>query len=120
MPVVYEEVLSNTQRFTRELAAGVRVIVPHFGMLNGGYFALLEEGIWGLDNVWVDTALADPGEITDYVKRYGHRKVLFGSDWPFGEPLDELLKVEGLGLTRQETDDICWNNVVGLHATSNL
>lgn len=36
MPVVLEEENKNTIRFIKEIAVGVRVIIPHLGLLNGG------------------------------------------------------------------------------------
>jgi len=97
LPVVLEEELENTVRFVRELAAGIVVIVPHLGMLNGGFGAIAREGLWELEHVWADTALASPGEIRAYVERYGHERLLFGSDYPFGRPAAELEKVRRVG-----------------------
>lgn len=93
LPVVLEEELYNTIRFIKELATGVRVIVPHLGLLNGGYRALARRGIWELPDVWADTALASPDEIRAYIETYGPERLLFGSDFPFGDPLRELEKV---------------------------
>ncbi|RLB76150.1 MAG: hypothetical protein DRH24_18400 [Deltaproteobacteria bacterium] len=51
MPVVLEEELDNTIRFIEQIAKDVTVIIPHMGMLNGGYGAifilisLLEKGM---------------------------------------------------------------------------
>lgn len=98
LPVVLEEELRHTVRFIRELAVGVRVVIPHLGMLNGGYEAIREEGLWEIPTVWADTALAGSGEIRDYLRRYGHERLLFGSDFPFGNPERELRKIEALGL----------------------
>jgi uncharacterized protein len=93
LPVVLEEELENTVRFVTEIARGVRVIVPHLGMLNGGYRALERRGIWEMADVWADTALASSGEIRAYIDTYGPDRLLFGSDFPFGDPLAELNKV---------------------------
>lgn len=93
MPVVLEEELENTVRFITEIAGGVRTIVPHLGLLNGGYRALERRGIWKMTDVWADTALASPGEIRAYIDTYGPDRLLFGSDFPFGDPLTELNKV---------------------------
>ena len=98
LPVVLEEELGHTVRFARELAAGITVIIPHLGMLNGGFDAIAREGLWEMENVWADTALAAAGEIREYIRRYGHRRLLFGSDFPFGSPAAELAKVRRLGL----------------------
>ena len=93
LPVVLEEELDHTVRFIKEIARGVRVILPHLGLLNGGYRALKRRGIWEIPDVWADTALASPGEIRAYIDTYGPDRLLFGSDFPFGDPLAELNKV---------------------------
>lgn len=98
LPVVLEEELNNTLRFVRELAQGIRVIIPHLGGLNGGFQAIAEAGLWELEYVWADTAMASPDEIMAYIRRYGHQQLMFGSDYPFGDPAGELHKVRSLNL----------------------
>ena len=98
LPVVLEEELGNTLRFVRVLADGITVIIPHLGLLNGGFRSIAEAGLWERDNVWADTALASRDEIREYLRCFGHRRLLFGSDFPFGSPSAELLKVRRLGL----------------------
>jgi hypothetical protein len=101
LPVVLEEEFDNTLRFIRELAEGITVIIPHLGMLNGGFRAIAEAGLWECENVWADTALASRDEIHAYLGRYGHRRLLFGSDFPFGSPPAELKKVRSLALDHE-------------------
>jgi hypothetical protein len=98
LPVVLEEEFDNTRYFVEELAEGITVIIPHLGMLNGGFRAIVDAGLWEWENVWADTALASRDEIRHYIQRYGHRRLLFGSDFPFGSPSAELRRVRGLQL----------------------
>ncbi len=98
LPVVLEEEFDNTLHFVKELANGVTVIIPHLGLLNGGFRAVAEASLWDRENVWADTALASQDDIREYLRRYGHRRLLFGSDFPFGSPSAELHKVRSLGL----------------------
>ena len=98
LPVVLEEEFANTLHFVRDLARGIRVIIPHLGGLNGGFQAIAEAGLWELENVLADTAMASPGEIVEYIQRYGHQRLMFGSDYPFGDPAGELRKVRDLDL----------------------
>ena len=98
LPVVLEEELGNTLHFVRELADGIMVIIPHLGLLNGGFRSISDAGLWEREKVWADTALASRDEIHEYLRRYGHRRLLFGSDFPFGSPSAELRKVRSLGL----------------------
>jgi hypothetical protein len=114
LPVVLEEELDNTVRFIRELAIGITVIVPHLGMLNGGFDAIAREGLWEMENVWADTALAAGSEIREYIRRYGHRRLLFGSDFPFGSPAAELNRVRRLGLEPEAEAAVLGGNFLRL------
>lgn len=111
LPVVLEEELYNTERFIRELAMGVRVIIPHMGGLNGGYRSIKRLGLWENPDVYGDTALASPQEVMDYVENYGHERLLFGSDFPFGHPRREMEKVLGLPLSTEVKEAVLQKNV---------
>ncbi|SFM62346.1 amidohydrolase family protein [Thermodesulforhabdus norvegica] len=112
MPVVLEEEFHNTVRFVKDLAPGVTVIIPHCGMLNGGYERIKAEGLWELENVYADTALAPSWIIEDFISRYGPEKLLFGSDFPFGDPVGELRKVTGLKVDDGVKLMICRENIL--------
>ena len=114
LPVVLEEEFDNTLRFVKELADGVTVIIPHLGLLNGGFRAVAEAGLWDRENVWADTALASQDEIREYLRRYGHRRLLFGSDFPFGSPSAELHKVRSLGLDPEVEAAVLGGNFIRL------
>ena len=119
MPVVLEEELSNTIRFIKEIAPGVKVIIPHLGMLNGGYEAIKSAGLWSLPNVYGDTALAASSEIKDYLNTYGSERLFFGSDFPFGDPTNELNKVLRLNVSEQVMERLVSGNILDLMAASN-
>mgnify|MGYP000167323155 CR=1 FL=1 len=114
MPVVLEEELSNTIRFIRELAEGVRVIIPHLGALNGGYRAVQDSGLWELKNVYTDTSLASRGTIEDYIYNYGCGRLMFGSDFPFGHPKRELEKLRAMDLSEEDFQTIAGRNIQDL------
>jgi len=116
LPVVLEEELSNTIRFIREIAAGATVIIPHLGMLNGGFSAIADAGLWEIETVWADTALAASGEIREYIRRYGHQRLMFGSDFPFGSPARELAKVRRLGLSGEVEAAVAGGNFFRLQS----
>jgi hypothetical protein len=92
MPIVLEEEFENTIRFINELAVGAKVIIPHLGLLNGGYHAFVEHGVWDKPNVYADTALSSPHDIKDYINKFGHDRILFGSDFPFTIPKKSFTK----------------------------
>jgi len=114
LPVVLEEELDNTLYFIWELAAGIQVIIPHLGLLNGGFQALARSGIWELENVWADTALASEQTIGEYIQLYGPEKLLFGSDFPFGSPSRELRKVRRLELAPGVQEAVLGGNFLRL------
>lgn len=114
LPVVLEEEFAETVAFIKERAQGVTVIIPHLGLLNGGYGSIKREKLWELPNVYADTALADISTIKDYVKNYGTERLIFGSDFPFGNPKRELVKIMELNVSEQEKEEICRNNILRL------
>lgn len=114
LPVVLEEELDNTLHFIRDLAHGIRVIIPHLGGLNGGFSAIARAGLWEQSNVWADTALAGRSEISEYIRRYGHERLMYGSDHPFGYPASELRKVRSLGLDPDVEDAVTGGNFLRL------
>jgi hypothetical protein len=116
LPVVLEEEFDNTLHFVRELAPGLTVIIPHLGLLNGGFQAIAEAGLWERENVWADTALASREEIRTYLRRYDHHRLLFGSDFPFGNPSAELQKVRSLGLDREVEAAVLGGNFIRLQS----
>jgi predicted TIM-barrel fold metal-dependent hydrolase len=120
MPVTLEEELHFTLRFIQEMAVGVRVIVPHCGLLNGGYEAICRHGIWTLPNIYADTSLVPSSIVEDYLKHYGSERIMFGSDFPFGNPRAEAKKIEALRLAEDERGAILSGNVKRLLADSNL
>ena len=100
MPVLLEEELINTLQFIKEVAIGVKVIIPHLGFFNGGYRTISRHAIWELSNIYTDTSLAPPDDIIDYVKTYGDERILFGSDFPIGDPRSELKKIIKLDIPK--------------------
>ena len=119
MPVVLEEELQHTIRFINELANGVRVIIPHLGFLNGGYRSIEKAGLWENPWVYTDTSLAAPETILVYVNTYGHERIMFGSDFPFGHPPAELQKIRHLGFSQDVEQAIVGGNLKMLLKDSN-
>ena len=120
MPVVLEEEFNSTVRFIEQIAKGVTVIIPHMGMLNGGYGVIKRRGLWERPDVYADTALASVSEITDYINEYGVDRIIFGSDFPFGDPRQELLKIMHLQISQEQKEIICGLNIQRLLAESNV
>src|SRR5512137_2434523 len=84
LPIVLEESFDNTRYFINRVKGRTSVIIPHMGGLNGGFSALIKSGIWEHETIYADTALATGWEITEFLDNYGSKRLLFGSDFPFG------------------------------------
>ncbi len=118
LPIILEEEFFNTVKFIKEYAEGINVIIPHCGLLNGGYERIKAEGLWALSNVFADSALAPTQVIENFIHTYGSDKLLFGSDFPFGSPFFELEKILNLDLLDHEREGILFRNVLKLLKTS--
>lgn len=94
LPVIVEEEFQNTLELVERINGRTVVIIPHFGMLNGGYSRLKKAGLFENSSVYVDTALAGRHEMADFAADYGVDRIIFGSDFPFGSPARERSKVE--------------------------
>ncbi len=114
LPILLEESFENTRYFIRRVRGRTPVIIPHLGMLNGGFQALLRAGVWDDGTVYADTALALSSEMAQFLDRYGSERLLFGSDFPFGSPRHELQKVRNLGLSEDDFENIVSRNVFRL------
>jgi len=114
LPVVLEESFENTCRFVEQLAPSAVIIIPHLGALNGSYSALERAGVWRRGNTYADTALADTDSMRHFLRRYGPEHLLFGSDYPFGVPADELRSVTELGLSSMDFEKVVGGNVGAL------
>ena len=111
LPVVLEETFETTLEFIDRIDRKTVVIIPHLGMLNGGFDRLFAAGVWEADNIYADTALAGPSEIRAFLKRYGQSRLLFGSDYPFGDPAQQLAMIRGLDLPAPQLKAICRENI---------
>jgi hypothetical protein len=114
LPVVLEESFANTLRFVERLAPEAVIIIPHLGGLNGSYQALDRAGIWRRDNVYADSALASIAEIRHFLEHYGPDKLLFGSDYPFGDPDQELAKIRRMHLGAEDFAKVAGGNILRL------
>lgn len=114
LPVVLEETFETTLEFLEKIKGRTVVIIPHMGLLNGGFDRLFAAGVWESETVYADTALAGEKEISAFIERYGPDRVLFGSDYPFGDPQRELAGVLNLGLDKESLEKVLSKNIEGL------
>ncbi len=113
LPVIIEEELHHTMELVNRLDGRTAAIIPHLGMLNGGYQRLKDAGLFENPAVYVDTALASIREVEDFAACYGVERILFGSDFPFGNPVYERTKV-GKIFNREDLEKVLSQNLLQL------
>ncbi|NWF51874.1 MAG: amidohydrolase family protein [Nitrospirae bacterium] len=111
LPIVFEENYPNTLNFINNLAPDATVIIPHLGWLNGGFFSIDTSGIWKKEKVYADSSLASKFEITMFLNKYGADKLIFGSDFPFSLPENELKKITSLDISESNKEKILGGNI---------
>ena len=113
LPLMLEDEFQNTLDLVNQINQRIPIIIPHFGGLNGGYQRLKRAGLFEKPNIYVDTALASPHEIVDFAGDYGIDRILFGSDYPFGDPAYERYKVEQI-FTGRDREKVLAENLLAL------
>ncbi len=95
-----------------------KMVLAHWG---GGifFFQLLKRNVKEyFTNLSVDTAaspfLYDPDIYPIAIRIIGADKILFGSDFPLIKPIRYLKTLKKIGLSKEETDRICWRNAAAL------
>ena len=67
-------------------------------------------------NVWLETACCsddlDAGEMASMIKRHGHDKVCFGSDWPWNRQDETIELIRQLPLTDTQKNMILGQNAI--------
>lgn len=114
LPIVLEESFKNTLYFIERVNKRTPIIIPHMGGLNGGFSSLFKAGVWDNETVYADTALASGYEMKTFLDRYGSERLLFGSDFPFGNPGNELQEVLRLNLGKEDLENVVSRNVMRL------
>jgi uncharacterized protein len=111
-PVIFEEELSFTERFA-DMAPGVKLIIPHLGLLGGDPYDFLN-AFKNNKNIYFDTALGDRSAILEFVRTIGPDRILFGSDVPFGSMKNELSKILSLQIPDEEKEMLFYKNFIRL------
>jgi uncharacterized protein len=110
---LYPPVYMTPRRLANALAPlqGAVVVAAHFG----GYM-MWEEAIECLagKDVYFDTAYSagsiPPGIVRRIIKEHGADRILFGSDLPWSDPVEEERLLETLQLTDDELQNIYYRN----------
>jgi len=114
LPIVLEETFRQTLAFIERISGRTPIIIPHLGLLNGGFDNLLAAGIWEDANIYADTALAGRHEIETFLATHGPERLIFGSDYPFGMPASQLHNLTDLGIDASSLEKILSGNIIKL------
>ncbi len=109
LPIVFEEELAFTEAFVKKTKK-LKIIIPHLGMLGGNPIDFLHI-FKARENVYFDTALANPDTVMRFIEKIGHERILFGSDIPFGTMKWELEKVHSLRIKDDKKEWILSKNL---------
>ncbi len=109
---------SNPNRMVpiMEIYSNLTVIGAHFGG-----WSIWEEAtkkLHSYENFYVDCSSSlyaiTPKKAKELIMSYGTDKVLFGTDYPMWEPETELERFMEIDLTKQQREDILYNNAAKL------
>lgn len=106
-PILFEEDFAVTLEFVRRFPE-LKIIIPHMGSVNGG-----EENVIGQlyrePNVYFTTsqAVIDPVSL----RRLGPERLLYSSDFPYGNPEQEMEKIKRLDLGDEDEALVFGENV---------
>ena len=105
--MTFEEHFEVTCEFVRRYP-DVSLIIPHMGMLNGGQERVQAE-FRDYPNIHFDTSLGQVNETI--VQTLGASRLLYGCDYPYGWPGDNLRRVQRLKIPEDEKELILGGNV---------
>lgn len=95
----------------------LKIILAHF-VGSTHYYDDALEVLQQFPHVYTDTAMVlnklTPEEATNFVKKIGAKRVIFGTDYPGHEIHHEIELVKNLGLTEEERDLIFSKNITRL------
>ncbi len=105
--MTFEEHFEVTKEFVRRYP-DVRLIIPHMGMLNGGQERVQAE-FRDYPHIHFDTSLGQVNEAI--VQKLGASRLLYGCDYPYGMPGDNLRRVQRLPIGQEEKEQMLGENV---------
>lgn len=72
------------------------------------------QAVAGRENIYIDISgseVSRVGILEAYIREAGVAKVLFGTDYIVCEPVVYIARIQGLGLSKQDKENILWKNV---------
>lgn len=110
LPVIIDDLPDRIIRFIREFAIGINVVIPHLTM----YPTIKKSKVLTLSNVYVDTSVTWVSYMMDYIKSFGAERIIFGTDWPYGNVNDQVRRIQILPISDRKKQKILNENALKL------
>ena len=98
LPVILDDIPERIVRFIKEHAVGINIVVPHLT----NYPRIKRHRVFHLPNVYVDTSLTWVDYMMDYIRSFGADRMIFGSDWPYGNVESQMKRIQILPIKEKE------------------
>ena len=99
---------------------GIRVIAAHFGGYRMWSHALEVFSGSSFENLWFDTSsttpFASPELAHKLLNTFPRERILFGTDWPLYDPVEELQRLQSLGGLSDSEMEVIMSNASALLA----
>ena len=107
MPVMFEEDFGVTVEFVARYDH-LKIIVPHMGAFSGGEENVMRR-LHANESVYFTTSHSTLD--STYAKRIGPERLLYASDFPYGNPKDAIDRVRQLGFSDEDEALVFGENV---------
>ena len=108
LPVIIDDVPDRIERFVKEFALSINVVVPHLT----NYPVIKKMNVFNLPNVYVDTSLTWVSYMMSYINIYGVDRMIFGTDWPFGDVDVQVKRIKILPISEKNKSKILHENAL--------
>ncbi|MTJ91612.1 MAG: amidohydrolase family protein [Desulfovibrio sp.] len=102
---------------------GIRVIAAHFGGYRMWNHALEVFAGNHFENLWFDTSSTTPFATPELAHKllnaFPRERILFGTDWPLYDPVEELARLQALGGLSDSEMEVIMSNASALLALNN-
>ena len=102
---------------------GIRVIAAHFGGYRMWNYALEVFSGNNFENLWFDTSSTTPFATPELAHKllgaFPRERILFGTDWPLYDPVEELQRLQTLGGLRDSEMEVIMSNASALLVPDN-
>jgi hypothetical protein len=107
MPVMFEEDFGVTVEFVTRYE-NLKIIIPHMGAYSGGEENVMKR-LHGNENVYFTTSHSTLD--STYARRIGPERLLYASDFPYGDPKQAIDRVRSLGFSDEDEALVFGENV---------